>query len=661
VNAYPRQYGKYVLLEPIGAGGMSEVDLAHRGVDDTSFVRFVAIKRVAHSNVADESFVRMFMDEARINAELHHGNIVGVYDFGKQVDPVTGREEYFMVMEYVPGLDLRGLQRAAHALGHRLPLRFCFSVLHEVLQGLQYAHSKVDTLGRPMNLVHRDINPRNVMVSVRGEVKVIDFGVALAEDRLEKTQGRSLKGKFAYMSPEQIEGNVSLDGRTDLYAVGLMLHELVSGVGPFHGLTELQIMHRIVMGQIPSLQVPPEFPDGELLQGLHARALARDRDERYADARSFRKDLERAAERVGGLATQEERAALVSSLAPQQVEGIASRLRGYHESSHSVSRSVARVAPPGPPDSSGATLGGAQITQELEGHTQALPGEPYPPAPGQDAGRNKVLWLGLLVAALLAGVVLVFGGGGMLLLLKEPSSNNMGSGQPGLDELGLGGVAEPLPNPEPSPGDGSGPERATGAADGAVSRPPPSDPGSAGTRPAATSQPSGHPQGSGSDRASTSAGSGSQPVSSSSGSAGEPSGASEPGSPGAGSAQPTPEPTPTPTHEPEPTPTPEPEPTPTPEPEPTPEPPPPKEGPQGRLLVNSTPRSLQVTVDGVAVGVTPYQGEHTLGSHRVVVHGPGGQVCEKQATVVSSKPVLSTCTFEGQQGESQNDDSRRRR
>jgi serine/threonine protein kinase len=122
LTGYPRQYGKYVLLEPIGAGGMSEVDLAHRGVDDTSFVRFVAIKRVARSNLADESYSRMFMDEARINAELHHGNIVGVYDFGKQVDPTTGREEYFMVMEYVPGLDLRALQRAAHQLGHRLPL-----------------------------------------------------------------------------------------------------------------------------------------------------------------------------------------------------------------------------------------------------------------------------------------------------------------------------------------------------------------------------------------------------------------------------------------------------------------------------------------------------------------------------------------------------------
>jgi serine/threonine protein kinase len=654
VNPYPRQYGKYVLLEPIGAGGMSEVDLAHRGVDDTSFVRFVAIKRVAHSNLADESFVRMFMDEARINAELHHGNIVGVYDFGKQVDPVTGREEYFMVMEYVPGLDLRGLQRAAHALGHRLPLRFCFSVLHEVLQGLQYAHSKVDTLGRTMNLVHRDINPRNVMVSVRGEVKVIDFGVALAEDRLEKTQGRSLKGKFAYMSPEQIEGNVSLDGRTDLYAVGLMLHELVSGVGPFHGLTELQIMHRIVMGQIPALQVPPEFPDGDLLRELHARSIARDRDERYPDARAFRKAIERAADRIGGLATQEERAALVSSLAPQQVEGIAARLRGYHESSHSVSRSVSRVLPPQPAEDSGATLGGAQITQELEGHTQALPVDDVAaPAPAAERdGRRKLLLLSLLVAALLAGVVLVFGSGGLLLLLKEPSAPTGVDHQPGLDELGLGGENEPIEPVDPGQRDASvpaatSPEHGQDAPNGSGSHRPAADPLPASTqRSPSTSQPSVPSASTGSSQA--------EPLSQPASTTQDPPTGSgtddvpEPPQTEPGAAQP----------EPVATPEPEPEPIATPEPEPAPA----QDGPKGKLLVNSTPRALPVSVDGVAVGSTPYQGLHVIGSHRVVVHGPGGQVCEKQATVVSSKPVLSTCTFDGQpQGETQYDDSRRRR
>ncbi len=641
VNPYPRQYGKYVLLEPIGAGGMSEVDLAHRGVDDTSFVRFVAIKRVSRSNLADESFVRMFMDEARINAELHHGNIVGVYDFGKQVDGTTGSEEFFMVMEYVPGLDLRGLQRAAHGLGHRLPLRFCFSVLHEVLRGLQYAHTKVDTLGRPMNLVHRDINPRNVMVSVRGEVKVIDFGVALAEDRLEKTQGRSLKGKFAYMSPEQIEGNVSLDGRTDLYAVGLMLHELVAGVGPFHGLTELQIMHRIVMGQIPTLQCPPEFPDRDFLRELHGRALARDREQRFPDARAFRKQIEKAAELVGGLATQDERAALVASLAPQQVEGIAARLKSYHESSHSVSRSVSRVGPPPPQplDSSGGTLGGAQSTADVEGgHTQELPRDMIEPPPS----KRRTLWPVLLLGAMLLGMLLVVGAGGLWLVLKDgpqpasestPGLSDLLDG--GLDEAREPGVDDAVVEVEPDPAE---PEPAANTTN---TRTTPRTVQPSSTRPD-NNEP--EPQGANSSESEPQAANNTEPESTA---PAEP----ERTAPAEAEAE----------AEPEPVNEPEPEPEPVNEPEPEPEPEPAADGPKGQLLVNSTPKGMAVSVDGKSVGSTPYRGSHTLGSHSVVVYGPSGQVCEQQATVVGSRPVLSTCTFDGQQGANQDDDSRRRR
>jgi serine/threonine protein kinase len=643
VTGYPRHYGKYILLEPIGAGGMSEVDLAHRGMDDTSFVRFVAIKRVARSNLADESYVRMFMDEARINAELHHGNIVGVYDFGKQLDDASGREEYFMVMEYVPGLDLRALQRAAHALGHRLPLRFCFSVLHEVLQGLQYAHTKVDTLGRPMNLVHRDINPRNVMVSVRGEVKVIDFGVALAEDRLEKTQGRSLKGKFAYMSPEQIEGNVSLDGRTDLYAVGLMLHELVAGVGPFHGLTELQIMHRIVMGQIPALQVPPEFPDGAFLQALHARSLARDRDQRFPDARSFRKELERAADMVGGLATQDERAALVRSLAPQQVDGIAARLKGYHESSHSVSRSIVSNLPPQPGE---AVLGGAESTAEFAAHTQALPHDEQ----DQPHGRGRA-WL-LLVVAMVGGMLLVVGGGTVALVLKG-LNDDRAPPPPSLSDLvDEPGEVDVVPEPAAEPVAREGTPPAAGTAVKVGERAPPS----------AGEPPSGRQGG-----ASGSAGGDEAASTPSTGAAGdEPRAAttSEPGAttppsvePGsAGDEEPAGSPEDAP-DEPEAEPV-EPEAAPV---EPDPPVEPRADGPKGELLVNSSPRGLAVTIDGVSVGTTPYKGQHYAGAIAVVVIGPGGQRCEKQATVSTSRPTPVLCRFSEQQGASQDDESRRRR
>ncbi len=652
---YPRHYGKYVLLEPIGAGGMSEVDLAHSAMEDTSFVRFVAIKRVAKSNVEEETFVRMFMDEARINQELHHGNIVGVYDFGKQVDRGTGREEYFMVMEYVPGLDLRAIQRAAHRRGHRLPLRFCFSVLCEVLRGLQYAHHKADTIGRPMNLVHRDINPRNVMISVRGEVKVIDFGVALAEDRMEKTQGRSLKGKFAYMSPEQIEGSVTLDGRTDLYAVGLMLHELVGGVGPFHGLTELQIMHRIVMGQLPPLQIPPEFPDSDFLLQIHGRALARERERRYPNARAFRKALERAAEMVGGVSDQQERAALIRSLDPQQVDGISARLRGYHESSASVSRSVSRaiMVPTREASSSDVTLATAESTADFEARTQEVSGDPAAPP----AKRRRSLWLLLLAGAAVAGLAMtVLGGGGLLWWSSRESTSEVppttlddlvqieldrpvdGEGARDDDPGSAVPAEEELPVEEAATQSSS-----SGGAGGTghSSSPTGSSQAAASSRqPVAT-----HDQGSaqapeqgdaGEDRGAESGTATEDPVTQ------DPQADQAPGT-----AELEPESTPS---EPVPDVVTEPEQATT-----------AADGPKGQLLVNSEPKGQPVSVDGQHVGVTPYKAMHTEGSHQVLVIGPGGQQCNEQASVSTSRPVLVRCPFTTQQGGTQNDDNRRQR
>ena len=647
MTGYPRPYGKYVLLEPIGAGGMSEVDLAHRGLDDTSFVRFVAIKRVARSNLADEGYVRMFMDEARINAELHHGNIVQVFDFGKVVDPVQGREEYFMVMEYVPGLDLRALQRAAQVQGQLLPLRFSLAVLSEVLCGLQYAHTKVDTLGRPMNLVHRDINPRNVMVSVAGEVKVIDFGVALAVDRLEKTQGRSLKGKFAYMSPEQIEGNVALDGRTDLYAVGLMLHELVEGQGPFHGLTELQIMHRIVMGQVPELQSTDSFPRPDLLRRVHSRALARDRDRRYPDAITFKRDIDALGDLLGGLASQEERAAVVHGLAPSEVDGIGGRLRHYHEHSQSVSRSVSFAAPLPTRDSSSSEISlppGADATASLGGETQEMPKDLIERP--DDGGLRRlavvaaaVLGLGLLFAVG-AGVGLAFWLRAGPAAQREPhappaetpaapgeaASTPPGgpsapippaiAGEPAAGQQervaeprsGVPVVSQPAPGRDPVVGTKQTATRASGAATPAPREQPSAETGSAGAPvepppPAAslaTVPPQASPTAPGPAPAETTPPAPAPTT-------GE---ATSPASPPVVSSPVAPEPSSAP-------------------------------GPMGMLMVTCTEPG-QVMVDGRILGATPLRIPFPQGTYTVVVLGPAGELCRQQATV-SSKPQPVLC------------------
>lgn len=323
--SYPRLYGPYTLLERLGHGGMSEVDLARQAVVDANYVRLLVIKRLRPDMASEPHFVRMFQDEARINTELQHANIVQIYNFG-----AIG-EEYFLAMEYIAGTDLRAVQRAAIARQESFPLRATLRVLSDVLSALDYAHRRVDTFGRPMKVIHRDVNPRNIMLSVRGEVKLIDFGVAKADTRFEQTVSHALKGKFAYMSPEQIEGDRPLDGRSDLYAIGLILHELLTGASPFAGLNDIQTMHRILAGKIPPLTFPTNHPIPDALSALHRQSIAKDPEQRYPDAATMRQAVLSAAEALGGVATNAEMADLVLRLMPGHDRDRLDRLSQYQE------------------------------------------------------------------------------------------------------------------------------------------------------------------------------------------------------------------------------------------------------------------------------------------------------------------------------------------
>ena len=342
--SYPRNYGPYVLLERLGAGGMSEVDLARRSVAEGSYHRFVVIKRVATKNLADDGFLRMFKDEARINSRLHHQNIAQLYDFGVEDG------EFFLAMEYVPGMDLRQVQRALAKRGVMLPFKVSVSILAGVLDALQYAHEARDERGQPLRVVPPDVNPRNVMISISGEVKLIDFGVAKADGRIESTRGHSLKGKFAYMAPEQIEEGPGVDGRADLFAVGLMLHELAEGVHPFAGLKEVQIMHRVLAGQVGPLTRPPPHVDPARLALVHKRALETKRELRYPSALAFRKDLEELAKPLGGLCTREQLAEFIARVDKESVEGISTRLEQYRDGGLVPPPPIAEALPLEPED-----------------------------------------------------------------------------------------------------------------------------------------------------------------------------------------------------------------------------------------------------------------------------------------------------------------------
>ncbi|MDG1478376.1 MAG: protein kinase [Myxococcota bacterium] len=307
---YPHSYGPYTLLERLGRGGMSDVDLARQSVASASYVRFVVIKRLRTEMTANPDYVRMFQDEARINAELQHANIAQVYAFG-QTDG-----EYFLAMEYIAGSDLRGVQEAVLHAGQQIPTRIALRIMADVLSALSYAHSRVDTYGKPMLIVHRDVNPRNIMLSARGEVKLIDFGVAKAANRAEQTVRHTFKGKFAYMAPEQLQEEALVDHRADLYAMGLVLHELIMGKSPFARLSDIQIMQRTLTGRIPPLSAPSDLPEPTTLQALHQRALKISPDERFQTADEMRLAVEVAAQSMGGIAGTEELIAFLRSVSP---------------------------------------------------------------------------------------------------------------------------------------------------------------------------------------------------------------------------------------------------------------------------------------------------------------------------------------------------------
>lgn len=319
---YPQQFGSYVLLEHLGSGGMSQVDLARRAVAEGAYVRFVVIKRIHTKNEGSDRHVVMFQDEARIQSELHHTNIAQLYDFGEEGD------SFYLVMEYVPGMDFRSVQKSMmHRHRKRIPLRVSLSCIADVLEGLAYAHDAVDTLGRPMNVVHRDVNPRNVMLSVSGDVKLIDFGVAKAEDKIDTTRTNALKGKIAYMAPEQMD-NQTVDGRADLFAVGLMFQEFINGSSPFVGLNEIQIMKRVLDGKLGELN-PKGHPEPDLLVTIRNQALATDPQDRYQKAAHFLRDINRALEPLGGRMARTELAAFIRQVDPVVVERIEQRLASY--------------------------------------------------------------------------------------------------------------------------------------------------------------------------------------------------------------------------------------------------------------------------------------------------------------------------------------------
>lgn len=283
-------FGRYRLLEKLGQGGMAEVFKAKSyGVE--GFEKIVVIKRILPELARSDEFVDMFVHEAKLAVRLSHANVVQVFDLGIAPGTVVmgmpQPDAYYMAMEYVSGFDLATLLARCRRAQLAIPIEMAVYVASEVAKGLDHAHRRRDEQGQPLNIVHLDVSPQNVLVSLEGEVKVTDFGIAKARGALEPrgladTQNQRLQGKFGYMSPEHAAGE-AVDARSDLFSLGTLLYEMLSGVSPFTAPTSFETLRRVQACEYPPLELlRPEVPPE--LVSLVKSAMSLDMDARFSDA-----------------------------------------------------------------------------------------------------------------------------------------------------------------------------------------------------------------------------------------------------------------------------------------------------------------------------------------------------------------------------------------
>lgn len=279
------RFGKYILLEKLASGGMAEVYLC-KSTGAEGVNKFVAIKRILPQYSENPDFVEMFKEEAKIAVNLNHSNIVSIFDFGVE------RNQFYIVMDYLEGKNLRQIGTELKKQNRALAVDQIVYIIKEAAAGLDHAHRGVDSsTGKPLNIIHRDISPQNLMISYDGEVKVIDFGIAKAETQLEATKAGTLKGKYGYMSPEQADGQ-QIDSSTDIFSLGIVLWELLANDRLFTASSEAAILRKIRECQIPPIRkLNPSVP-AELEKIVH-KALARDKSLRYQTTASFHRDLNR--------------------------------------------------------------------------------------------------------------------------------------------------------------------------------------------------------------------------------------------------------------------------------------------------------------------------------------------------------------------------------
>jgi serine/threonine protein kinase len=278
------EFGSYHIVRHIGGGGMAQIYLAKtRGL--AGFEKYLALKVINTDLADDDRFINMLIDEAKLTVGLNHVNICQVFDLGR------AGNIYYIAMEYVDGIDVLELVNGLHAQGQMVPVEATALIARQIASGLHYAHSRKDPQGVPLNIVHRDISPQNILVSRAGEVKVVDFGIAKAAGMHTRTQAGVIKGKVHYMSPEQALGEAA-DARSDIFSTGIVLWEMLTSKMVYSGDNVRELVGRVRKAEIhPPSTYRPEVPPE--LDAIVMRALTRTREERYQTAHQLQVELTR--------------------------------------------------------------------------------------------------------------------------------------------------------------------------------------------------------------------------------------------------------------------------------------------------------------------------------------------------------------------------------
>ena len=333
------RYEHYELLGELAMGGMATVYLGWRGSHETTISgiggrgatkRLVAIKSMRQELAADEAFSAMFLDEATLTARIKHPNVV------ETLDLVSADGKLLIVMEYVEGVSLATLLESAWKQRALVPPAVAVAVLRDVLQGLHAAHELVDERGRPLSVVHRDVSPQNVLIGLEGVARILDFGVAKAAVQRHVTERGEIKGKLAYMPPEQQFGEL-VDRRSDVYAAGVVLWEVLVGRRLFTAADEDELVRQVFEMEVPRPSLVAEQPMPRALDHVVLRALAKRREDRWWSAEQMANELCAALPP----ASRHEVAAVIGSIARDEIE---ERLRHVRELQRSKSQPLEREA-----------------------------------------------------------------------------------------------------------------------------------------------------------------------------------------------------------------------------------------------------------------------------------------------------------------------------